>query len=101
VHQLRALRRRSRREVVPFDERCAQPARRSIEGDADAGDASSDHDDVERLVAQLTQHLASIEAASLRRLAMGHAGHPRSDRHPMYGPHRGAARRRARDNRPT
>ena len=79
VHELRALRRRARGEVVALDERRAQPTRRGVEGDADAGDASADHDDVEGLVAQSTQHVASIEGANLRRRAMGHAGHPRSD----------------------
>ena len=55
VHHLRGLRRRARREVLSFDERRVQPSRRGIEGDARAGDASSDDEHVEAFVGQAAE----------------------------------------------
>ena len=50
VDQLRTLRRRAAREVVALDQRHPQPAMRRVEGDAGAGDATADHEHVERVV---------------------------------------------------
>ena len=47
VHELRALRRRAAGEVVPLDERGAQPAAGGIERHAGAGDPAADHEHVE------------------------------------------------------
>ena len=61
VDELRALRRRAAGEVVPLDERGAQPAAGGIEGHPGAGDAAADHEHVERLGAQLLQRRGAVE----------------------------------------
>jgi hypothetical protein len=50
VNQTRRATRRPAREVVLLDERYAQPAQRRIAGDAAAGNASADHEEIELLV---------------------------------------------------
>ncbi len=61
VHQLGALRGGPRREVLGFDQRRGKAARCGIEGDADAGDAPADDQDVEVLRCETAQHGLPIE----------------------------------------
>ena len=61
VHELRRLRRRARREVVPLDERGPQAAGRGVERDADAGDAAADDEHVEVLVGEAAERLGAVE----------------------------------------
>ena len=67
VDQLRTLRRRAAGEVVALDQRHSQAAMRRVEGDAGAGDATADHEHVERVVtvervpAELGEHGRALE----------------------------------------
>ena len=61
VHELRALRRRARREVVALDERGAQAPARGVERDPGAGDAAADDEHVELLVRQPCERLRPVE----------------------------------------
>ena len=63
VDELGGLRRRARGEVVALDERRAKAAGGGVEGDADAGDAAADHQDVERVVGESAQGGGPIEPA--------------------------------------
>ena len=62
VDELRRLRRRARREVVALDERGAQTAAGGVERAADAGDAATDDDDVERFGREAPDPFGAIEA---------------------------------------
>ena len=67
VHELGRLRRRAGRVVVALDERGAEPTSGRIEGHADAGDASADHQHVEVLVAQTRECGRTIERGERHR----------------------------------
>ncbi len=72
VDQLRTLRRRAAGEVVALDQRHPQAAMRRVEGDAGTGDASADHEHVERVVtvervpAELGEHGRPLEGQHSR-----------------------------------
>ena len=61
VHELRALRRRARREVVALDERGAQAPAGGVERDAGAGDPAADDEHVELLGCQASERLRPVE----------------------------------------
>ena len=61
VDHLRRLRRRPRREVGLLDERGPQPPAGRVEGDAGAGHATADDEDVERVAGQPSQRRRPVE----------------------------------------
>ncbi len=67
VHELGRLRRRAGRVVVALDESGAEPTSGCIEGHADAGDASADHQHVEVLVAETRECRRAIERGERHR----------------------------------
>ena len=71
VNQLRALRRRTRSEVVAFDQGGTQAARSGIQGDTGPGDAGTDHEDIEGFGGEALEHARSSENVG------GHRPHPR------------------------
>ena len=112
VHELRRLRRRAAREVVPLDERGAQTPRRGVEGDAAAGDPAADDEDVELLATRgdrarrcgRNRASGQVTRGSLRRLPVAAYGGVASavgdergaGRHHRVVEHRGAHHRRER-----
>ncbi len=62
VHQLRRFGRRSRREIGFLDERDFQAAQRRVAGDAGAGDAAADDQEIERLFAEAFERGLSLGA---------------------------------------
>ncbi len=78
VHELGALRARARREVVALDQRGAQAPAGGVERHPGAGDATTDHQDVELLVAQPADGRRPLERRPTDRLAIG--GSPGSGR---------------------
>ena len=65
VHQLGAPPAGAERQVVLLHQHDAQPAGRGVQGDAGAGDAAADHDDVERL-----RRRPSAASSAARRAAL-------------------------------
>ena len=63
VDELGRLRRRARGEVVPLDERGAQPAGGGVERHAGAGDAAADDEHVEDAGAEAGEVVVAIEGA--------------------------------------
>ena len=63
VHELGALRARARREVVALDQRGAQAPAGGVERHPGAGDATTDHQDVELLVAEPAEDAARSSGA--------------------------------------
>ena len=61
VHELRALRRRPRREITPLDESRAQSPGGGVDGDTGAGDPAAHHEHVELLGCQASERLGPIE----------------------------------------
>ena len=59
MHELRGLRRRAAREVVPLDERGAQAPARGVERDAAPGDAAADDEDVELVLLQAGERVGA------------------------------------------
>ena len=70
MHELRGLRGGARCEVVALDEGGAEASRCRVEGDARAGDAATDDEDIEALIGQSPKVGGSIEPVSH---AGGHA----------------------------
>ena len=62
VHELRRLRRRSRREVVPLDQGGPQAPARGVERATRAGDAATDDHDVERFGREAPDPVGAVEA---------------------------------------
>ena len=73
MHELGALAARARREVVPLHERGPQTTRRRVERDSDAGDAATDDEHVEVLVAKALQRAGPVERGARHRT---HANRP-------------------------
>jgi hypothetical protein len=61
VHQLRALRRGARRQIVALDQRRAQAAGGGVECGAGAGDATTDDEHVERFLLEPAHHEVALE----------------------------------------
>ena len=117
MDHLRGAARGALREVVALDERHRVPARGGVQGDAGAGDAAADHDDVELLALDRLQGLRACDhednlveelddllggrplgrALLLDRRARGAAGPTKRSSSPR--PDRGAALGRAQDAR--
>ncbi len=77
VDELGALRRGPAGEVVALDERGAQPPCRGVERDSGARDPATDHEHVERFVAEALEHRRAVERGGGHR-ADARAGHPRA-----------------------
>ena len=75
VHELGALRARARGEVVALDQRGAQAPGGGVERHPGAGDAATDHQDVEALVAESLEGRRPIERTAIE-------GSPGSGRRP-------------------
>ena len=88
VDELRRLRRRPAREVVPLDERGAQAPGGGVEGDAAAGDPAADDEDVELLGREAVERDRAVETGHRARLPVGHSGDSGRTRAGPRGGHR-------------